>query len=121
MSNGKYQKPVSGRSSTSRRWNGSTSGGGSSACPTAAPYVRSVVWKDLNGGGPPSPAIRSEIEVALAAAVYVLLSCGRRVETSEQALAVVEKVYLSGDAAREIGDHLARGNAGAATAEGVEP
>ena len=84
-------------------------------------YVRSLVWKDLNGGGGLAPAPRSEIEAALAAAVYVLLSCGRRVETSEQALAVVEKVYLSGAAAREIGEHMARENAGAATAEGVEP
>ena len=121
MSNGKYQKPlVGGEVRRAGGRNASTSGGGGSACPTARlrPVGRLEGPERGRGPGPDAP-LRDR--GGLAAAIYVLLSCGRRVETSEQALAVVEKVYLSGDAAREIGEHMARENAGAATAEGVEP
>ena len=75
-----------------------------------------VIKADLDGGGgalapaaeAPGPGgVRQEVEAALAPAVYFLLSSLRRVVTSEQALALMERVYLSGESARELEAHLA--------------
>jgi hypothetical protein len=85
--------------------------------PDRSGYVRMLVARDLGGGTTPARSpekltaegLREAVEATLAPAVYVLLSCGRRVATSEQALAVIEQVYLSGAAARELAEHLGRG------------
>lgn len=83
-----------------------------SGLPDRSAYIRSVVVRDLDGG---ATCLREEVEAALAPALYVLLSGLSRVSTSEQALAVVEQVYLSGAAARELDAHLAPEDAEAET------
>ena len=107
MSNAKNQKPVVGVRFSDEDLGRIDERVRGSGLPDRSAYVRSVVVRDLDGG---ATSLREEVEAALAPALYVLLSGLRRVSTSEQALAVVEQVYLSGAAARELDAHLAREN-----------
>lgn len=88
---------------------------------TLSDYLRDLISRDLAEGGDGNRSLRKDVQAALAPAVYVLLSCLRRVASSEQALAVVERVYLSGDAARELEEHLTRSRAVEDRAPAPEP